>query len=139
TYEIDETIPRFLMGDPTRLRQVLLNLINNSVKFTEIGYVKLSLKNVTSSTAQIKGKPSAEIRFAVEDTGIGISKEAQRTLFDPFRQADETISRKFGGSGLGLAICKSIIETMGDTLSVKSEEMKGSTFYFTLRLEEAEG
>ncbi len=139
TYDIDETIPRFLQGDPTRLRQVLLNLINNAVKFTEEGHVKLVVKNTGGGDLKIKGKPVAEIYFAIIDTGIGISKEAQKTLFDPFRQADETISRKFGGTGLGLAISKSLIETMGGALLVESQEMKGSTFYFTLTLEQAEG
>ena len=115
-------------GDPTRLRQVLLNLISNAVKFTEEGVI----------TIQVSGEPNlaneASLTFAVRDTGIGMSPEARAKLFQKFAQADDSITRRFGGTGLGLAICKEIVGAMGGTIGVDSEQGKGSIFSFTISL-----
>jgi len=98
--EYEDSLDHYFYGDPTRLRQILLNLIGNALKFTTTGRVKLI----------IRADESRAIYFAIEDTGIGISDEAQAKLFQPFSQADSTISRKYGGTGLGLTICKKLIE-----------------------------
>ena len=115
-------------GDPTRLRQVLLNLISNAVKFTEEGVV----------TIQVSGEPNlaneASLTFAVRDTGIGMPAEARAKLFQKFTQADDSITRRFGGTGLGLAICKEIVGAMGGTIAVDSETGQGSVFNFTISL-----
>lgn len=137
--KLSEGVPRFVKGDPTRLRQVLLNLIGNGIKFTSNGGVTLNV-NITrdenNKTALVDGK--YQIYFGVEDTGIGISPDAQRKLFSPFSQADSTVSRKFGGTGLGLAISKGLINAMGSTININSGEGKGSTFFFSLAMEPSE-
>ena len=127
---ISDSFPAFLIGDPTRLRQILLNLVNNAIKFTQQGDVTIHLKATPIEDPSIKS--DYEIYIAVEDTGIGISEEAQRKLFSPFEQADNTVARRFGGTGLGLAICKRLVEAMGGAISVKSEEGNGSTFFFSI-------
>lgn len=125
---IDKGVPAYARGDVTRLRQVLLNLTSNAVKFTPSGRVTLRV------TAE--GAPGA-VRFAVEDTGIGISEEDQKKLFKEFSQTDSSVSRRFGGTGLGLAICRKIVELMKGTLGVASRPNEGSTFWFELPLEAA--
>jgi|GEM_PF-4753255 len=124
-------LPRFLRGDPTRLRQVLINLTSNAIKFTEKGHVKLSLS----------GKPAGDgryqIRCDIEDTGVGIPQGVISRLFQAFSQADASTTRRYGGSGLGLSISKSLVELMGGQIGVTSTEGKGSNFYFTLTLESA--
>lgn len=131
---VDDDLPRFVKGDPTRLRQVLLNLMGNALKFTESGSVTLLIRNLTSTETANHGNEFM-IYFAVTDTGIGISEEAQKNLFSPFAQADSTIARKFGGSGLGLAISKGLVEAMGSTVNINSQPGEGSTFFFTLKME----
>lgn len=126
-----EQLPAFIKGDPVRLRQVLLNLTGNSIKFTATGGVTLQ---VTQGEAPDNPK-LVQLRFAVVDTGVGISKDAQKNLFNPFSQADATVTRKFGGTGLGLAISQRLVEAMGARIEIDSEEGKGSTFYFTLPME----
>ncbi len=126
--EISEEVPQIVKGDPTRIRQVLLNLVGNSIKFTEKGHVKLVVKGYDEGTLKPK------IYFAVEDTGIGISEDAKQKLFNPFSQADSSISRKFGGTGLGLAICKKLVEAMGGSIKISSKLGQGSVFFFTLPL-----
>ncbi|MCC7305502.1 MAG: response regulator [Alphaproteobacteria bacterium] len=129
-HNIGPDFPRYVKGDPTRLRQVLLNLVSNALKFTESGSVTITL-----NAAHAKNKIGIhEIYFAVTDTGIGIPPEVQEKLFKPFEQADKTIARKYGGSGLGLAICQRLIEAMGGAIAVSSEIGKGSTFHFTLAM-----
>ncbi len=136
---MDDDIPRFVKGDPTRLRQVLLNLMGNAIKFTSQGGVTLLIKNLTTGgdPSSISGAKNEKnmIYFGVQDTGIGISQEGQKNLFNPFSQADSSISRKFGGTGLGLAISKGLIERMGSSVNITSKEGEGSTFFFTLEME----
>lgn len=125
---IENNIPSKLHGDPTRLRQVILNLVGNALKFTSKGYVSITAKyDENASESEYHN-----IKFEVADTGLGISKEAQANLFTPFSQADSSISRKYGGTGLGLAICKTLVEAMGGEIILNSREGAGSTFSFTL-------
>ncbi len=119
------TAPRRLRGDVGRLRQILINLMGNAVKFTEQGGVEVSVYPVDE----------AVLRFEVRDTGIGITTEDQEHLFEPFYQVDGTIRRRFSGTGLGLAIVRSLVEAMGGTCGVESTAGEGSTFYFTARFE----
>lgn len=132
---IDPNIPPVILGDSVRLRQVLLNLTDNAAKFTEEGEVHLFAKVVTKLPYGII------IRFAVKDSGIGMTEEQVNKLFRPFQQADLSTTRKFGGTGLGLAICKKIVEMMDGELAVTSEAGKGSEFsfnaFFSLANEEA--
>jgi len=123
----DASVPRFLKGDPGRLRQVLLNLAGNAIKFTETG-------GVTIVAAGSESGGRVHLRVSVRDTGIGISKEAQAKLFGSFVQADSSITRRFGGTGLGLAISRRLVNAMGGDVGVNSEPGKGSEFYFTLDL-----
>lgn len=126
--DIDEKVPELIMGDPVRLRQVLINLINNAIKFTDRGKIILhiSLKSVKAG--------HAELLFGVEDEGIGIPRDKHEHVFELFTQADSSTTRRYGGTGLGLAICKRLVEMMGGRIWVESEEGKGSTFFFTANL-----
>ena len=133
---IDPELPHYLIGDPTRLRQILLNLTGNGLKFTAEGSVKIHISVATPKNLPKASESKHTITFAVEDTGIGITEEAQQNLFDPFSQADVSVFRQFGGSGLGLAICKGLVEQMGSTLNVISRVGEGSTFYFSLDMKE---
>jgi len=130
--EFDAALPRRVRGDPTRLRQILTNLLNNAVKFTERGgHVVLSARRLGADA----GKAGAHrLVFEVRDSGIGISEAAQDRLFKPFTQADESTTRRFGGTGLGLAICKELVALMGGELSVVSTPGAGSTFRIELTL-----
>lgn len=130
--DVDQNVPNQLMGDPTRLRQIFLNLVGNALKFTTRGHVRILVKVDTNHPAYKPDDGQYALYFAVEDTGIGISAEAQKNLFTPFSQADSSIARKYGGTGLGLAICKRLIEAMGAEIQLFSHEGKGTTFHFTL-------
>ncbi|KAF9122990.1 hypothetical protein BGX30_001678 [Mortierella sp. GBA39] len=132
-YFIDEAIPPIIYGDMARLRQVLINLISNALKFTHQGgvYLMVSLRERAEDG-------SLMIEFAVKDTGIGITPDKQNRLFQPFSQLDSSMTRKYGGTGLGLAICKSLVEMMGGSIYVESTEEKGATFIFTIRTSEPE-
>ena len=131
--DIDASVPQTVSGDPTRLRQVLLNLVNNGLKFTQEGGVTIES---SCETLQENRKVDQRIVcFRVKDTGIGISKEAQRKLFTPFTQAETSTARKYGGTGLGLAISDCLIDAMGGKIQVESQEGKGSTFSFNIPLD----
>lgn len=123
------TTPTELEGDPTRLRQILINLLGNAFKFTSDGYVLLEAKLEEGSTPE---RPM--IRFSIRDSGIGISEEARGRLFTSFSQADNSTTRKYGGTGLGLAICKRLADMMGGSIGVNSNPGEGSTFWFTAQL-----
>jgi len=126
TCSIQPEVCASLLGDPTRLRQILLNLLGNAIKFTSRGKVELEIAPVNETDDEI------QLRFSVHDTGIGISEEAREKLFQPFTQVDASTTRKFGGTGLGLAICRKLVELMGGTLDVTSKLGEGSTFSFAL-------
>jgi CheY-like chemotaxis protein/anti-sigma regulatory factor (Ser/Thr protein kinase) len=121
-------VPDALIGDPGRLRQVMLNLIGNALKFTEKGEIVLE--------AALEGKSEAEayLHFTIQDTGIGIPAEKQQAIFEPFAQADGSTTRKYGGTGLGLTISSQLVDMMGGRIWVESEPGRGSTFHFTVRL-----
>jgi two-component system, sensor histidine kinase len=127
--EIDADVPEHISGDPVRLRQVLLNLIGNAVKFTERGSVMVSVAREPGG--------AGELRFEVRDTGIGIPLEKQSTIFEAFAQADGSMTRRFGGTGLGLTISSRLISLMGGSISVESVPERGSCFRFTIQAEPA--
>jgi signal transduction histidine kinase len=124
--DIQDLIPHRIMTDPVRLRQVLVNLLNNSVKFTEKGQIELKV------TFEPGGNKWGSFTFSVHDTGIGISEEQKSRLFKAFSQADGSIARKFGGTGLGLMISKLLVEKMGGRINLESEPGKGTRFFFTI-------
>jgi CheY-like chemotaxis protein len=124
---IDERVPDAWVGDSTRLRQVILNLVNNAVKFTSAGFVHVEVE----LEQQLENR--GVLRFNVTDSGIGLSAEQQKLIFEPFRQADGSITRKYGGTGLGLSICSRLVELMNGAISVASTPGVGSTFSFTIQ------
>jgi signal transduction histidine kinase len=130
-YSIDKQVNLNIVGDPLRLRQILINLINNAIKFTETGGVTLMVKTVKNITNQYF------LKFSIVDTGIGINNDSKNKLFKEFSQADNSITRKFGGTGLGLAICKSLVKLMGGIIGLESELGKGSVFWFEIPYRES--
>ena len=133
--EIDSAVPQWLRGDPVRIRQVLINLIGNALKFTSTGSVQVVVTRAPmSDAADPQPGELVRLRFAVIDTGIGIEAKALDRLFDRFEQADSTTTRRFGGTGLGLAICKELVEMMDGQIGVDSRLGHGSTFHFELPL-----
>ena len=125
-WSIDQEIPRLLIGDPVRLRQVLVNLVNNAIKFTHKGKVQVNVRKKTLT------EKDCQLTFEVIDSGIGISPKNMPHIFDVFTNAHTTTARRYGGTGLGLAICKKVVEMMGGNIDVDSKEGIGSTFCFTI-------
>jgi PAS domain S-box-containing protein len=130
---VDTGVPRTLVGDPARLRQVLTNLVGNAIKFTERGDVTVRAGGVGEDEAHVV------VRFTVQDTGIGIPRDALPHVFEPFMQADGSMTRRFGGTGLGLAISKRLVGLMGGEIGCESTPGTGSTFWFTVRFAKSEG
>ncbi len=128
TSDLDANCDRYLRGDPTRVLQILTNLVSNGIKFTDQGGVTVAAR------CALLDEDRMGIRFLVTDTGIGIEQDVQTLIFDKFRQADGSITRRFGGTGLGLTIAKRLVELMGGTISVESTPRHGSTFQFMLEL-----
>jgi signal transduction histidine kinase/ActR/RegA family two-component response regulator len=126
--QIAENVPQHIVGDPTRLQQILLNLMTNAIKFTSDGDIYLRIQ---------ANQDLSEIQFEVQDTGVGIAKDVLPTLFNKFTQEDKSTTRRFGGSGLGLAICKQLVTLMGGRIGVNSVKGSGATFWFTIPLEVA--
>src|SRR5690606_9341471 len=127
-FNLDPELPRQLLGDPLRLGQILINYVNNAVKFTERGEVEVILRG------EGHGPDGVLLYLGVRDTGIGLTAEQQGRLFESFQQADSSTTRKYGGTGLGLAICKSLAEAMGGSVGVDSEPGRGSLFWCRLPL-----
>jgi len=125
----DSEVPENIKGDPVRLSQILMNLMDNAIKFTENGFVELRVKIVSIQNGD------TIIQFEIEDTGIGIPTSKQESIFDSFTQASSTTTRKFGGSGLGLSICKQLVHLLGGEIWLNSQENVGSTFFFTISTE----
>ncbi|HEY9813023.1 MAG TPA: ATP-binding protein, partial [Candidatus Sericytochromatia bacterium] len=138
--EIDSQTPVSIIGDATRLRQILVNLLSNAIKFTHAGQVSISVtakQSELSHPSPLTNNPIYKIKFAVKDTGIGIPDNRREKLFKHFSQVDSSINRRYGGTGLGLAISKQLTELMGGNIWVESEVYQGSTFYFTILAEAA--
>jgi signal transduction histidine kinase/DNA-binding response OmpR family regulator len=129
TLDVDDAVPHRVRGDLARLRQVLVNLVGNAIKFTEKGSVSLRVR---------RSEDASKIEFAVTDTGIGIPEQQREQIFEAFRQGDSSDTRAFGGAGLGLTISSGLVERMGGRIWLESEPGRGSTFYFTARLEPVE-
>ena len=122
------SIPEHLLGDPLRLGQILTNFVNNAVKFTERGEIRLNIEQVERTGEKV------QLKFSVRDTGIGMTKEQSAKLFQPFTQADMSTTRKHGGTGLGLTICRRLVELMGGRVWLESEPGSAARFYFTVWL-----
>lgn len=127
--DFSERIPTWLHGEPTRVRQILLNLIANAVKFTKKGFIEVSV------ALEEDQKDRVILHFSVRDTGIGIKPEVRDAIFHPFTQGDSSVTRDYGGTGLGLSICQRLVETLGGRIWVESKEGEGSTFHFLLPFE----
>ena len=130
---VDPMVPDLVHGDPVRVRQVLMNLVGNAIKFTRKGEILISI-SVEPAEA-----PGTQLHFSVRDTGIGVPAQQQSRIFEPFQQADSSLTREFGGAGLGLSICSRLVQLMGGRIWLESEVGKGSTFHFTARFQSASG
>ncbi|KAK3059673.1 hypothetical protein LTS18_010299, partial [Coniosporium uncinatum] len=130
-YSVDNSVPDYIIGDSFRLRQIILNLVGNAIKFTEHGEVKTSMRLMQDDTC---GPDQVMIKFAVADTGIGIHRDKLNLIFDTFQQADGSTTRRFGGTGLGLSISRRLVNLMGGQMWVESDYGSGSTFFFTTKM-----
>lgn len=133
TYDVSPSIPEYLIGDEARLRQILINLIGNAVKFTERGGVHVSVKGKEREEGEL------ELEFRVSDTGIGIPEEKRPLLFQPFTQVDSSMTRRYSGTGLGLAICKNLVHLMKGTIRLEEKKRPGAEFVFTIVVKTDEG
>ncbi|KAF2006615.1 hypothetical protein P154DRAFT_517669 [Amniculicola lignicola CBS 123094] len=133
-YDVDNSVPDYVVGDSFRLRQIILNLVGNAIKFTEHGEVKVAILKAIKEDWGDSGPNQYVFQFAVSDTGIGIRGDKLNLIFDTFQQADGSTTRRFGGTGLGLSISKRLVTLMGGRMWVTSDYGKGSTFYFTCRV-----
>jgi signal transduction histidine kinase len=130
---VSDGVPEVLLGDPDRLRQVLLQLVGNGVKFTPAGRVSVEV-SAGAGEGEGSAPPGCTLHFEVRDTGVGVPAEKRRLIFEPFVQGDGSTTRRFGGTGLGLAIARSLVERMGGRIWLESEVGQGSAFHFTVRL-----
>ena len=138
-YHYDDKVPVHFVGDPTRVRQIILNLLNNAIKFTKQGDIGVCVSAASEEAQQnLPENGFYAIQISVKDTGIGIPLEKQQVIFETFTQADSSTTRRYGGTGLGLAITKALVGKMGGTIWVKSEVGKGSDFTFVLKLQESD-
>jgi PAS domain S-box-containing protein len=133
--KIDPSVPAYVRGDGDRLRQVLMNLVNNAIKFTAKGEVVVRVTANSEIGNETAAGSKAHLKFSVSDTGIGVPQERLDRLFKSFSQVDASVTRRFGGTGLGLVISKQLVELMGGTIGIESVQGKGSTFWFTVQLE----
>lgn len=129
TFSLDKKVPRLIKSDPDRLKQIIINVVNNAIKFTDKGFVRLDV------SVKSENDRGVELLFAIKDTGVGIPKEKLKNLFHRFTQVDDSTTRKYGGTGLGLAICKNLIHLFGGQIWAESEENLGSSFYFSINVE----
>jgi signal transduction histidine kinase/CheY-like chemotaxis protein len=132
-YEVMPEVPEALVGDPGRIRQIVVNLVGNAIKFTESGEIVVSVEEEPQDP-QEKEAQTTSLHFTVRDTGIGVAAEKQGTIFEAFSQADGSMTRRYGGTGLGLTICQRLVELMHGRIWLESEPGAGSTFHFTIRL-----
>ncbi|TAH34217.1 MAG: response regulator [Alphaproteobacteria bacterium] len=130
--DIDPAVPRHIISDPVRLRQILLNLVNNAVKFTENGHVLIKVKSISEDDAAIR------LFFEVQDSGIGIAEDKLDSIFNRYSQAEESTTRHFGGTGLGLSICQKLVKMMGGNINVSSQQGSGSNFHFDIKCKKGE-
>jgi len=137
-YQVAPDVPIMIMGDVTRLHQILMNLLSNAVKFTEQGEVFVEVK-VQSDSSEAQSPEFPNLTFAVKDTGIGIPQDKLNRLFKPFSQVDSATSRKYGGTGLGLVICDRLVKLMYGSIGVESQENQGSTFFFNIKTQAVPG
>jgi two-component system sensor histidine kinase/response regulator len=127
-YDVDSDVPETLVGDPGRIRQVLVNLVGNAIKFTDLGEILVTAARESEDGGEVL------LHFSITDTGVGIASNKQDTIFEAFSQADGSMARKYGGTGLGLTICSRLVEIMGGRIWVESEIGRGSVFHFTAKL-----
>jgi signal transduction histidine kinase len=134
SHRVASNVPDTVLGDAGRLRQVLINLVGNALKFTERGEVKVEVSVAEQHTPSTQNPQHVHLRFAVHDTGIGMNQEQTQRVFEPFTQADSSITRRYGGTGLGLTIVSRLVALMQGQVQVHSQLGVGSTFEFTARL-----
>lgn len=133
SFNVDDDVPGFLVADVTRLRQILVNLISNSLKFTDEGFIQLHVSLEKAPSPDLFNQSNLTLRFSVADSGMGIPSDKQSLIFESFSQADASTTRKFGGVGLGLAVSQKLVILMGGEMTLESEEGKGTTFHFTIK------
>jgi len=135
SHTVNPQVPQRILGDPTRLRQVLTNLVSNSIKFTERGLVSIAIDCTPIAPGRARGRTMVELQFMVRDTGVGIHPEKQAAIFEKFTQADTSVTRRYGGTGLGLTITRRLVEAFGGQIWLESEPGRGTTFFFSFAAE----